>query len=73
MPLLSIFIDNEIYNKIVNACREKYFSDVSEFINIALRFMVKIIEVCKENNVDVSECVDKIIDVIVGSEKLKIS
>jgi len=68
MPLLSLYVDKEIYDKIIEYVKERVFPSENETILIALRFLIKAIEYCREKNIKYEECGDRVIEYITSKE-----
>jgi len=64
MVKLDLFIDKEIYDKLVSACSELGIDNISKCAQIAFMFLIASVKKCRELNKQASECLFAILDVV---------
>jgi len=65
MPLVNLYVDKRIYDKLVEYVREGYAPSLNELVLHAFLLLIKAVETCVEQGIKKSECFDKVIDFII--------
>ena len=62
MPLVAFFIDEKILNQLKKYIDNKIFPDVQTAVLIAINYLVRTLQFCEENQIDLTECADKVVE-----------